>query len=290
MVPLTCYTMAVSGGFVNEIQSSLYLAQGLIVDLNSAPPATVLESSIPLCTDSIQGYPQQDGDCREKHHNLTSLLRKSVKELPQTVFIENVISLSNGCTEAIQEVRDELVHLAKQIPECPTTSSISRRKGRNESYSDFNKRLATDCYKLLQFIEGASQAEISNVFRPQNGPECVHSAVQTKASVTSLDIAAGVNARIQKLNEQTGNIESDVVLLKTQIQKMATDKEDKRREVQAKNNQKESEIRQSIKDIIATVNTGSEERNSLKTLIYRSSEQNEHNSEQHASYTTDLGR
>ncbi len=69
----------------------------------------------------------------DKQATLTDLLRKSAKELPQSSFVDNVVELSHGCTEAILGAREELIQRAKAMPGCPSTQPIARRKTQRES-------------------------------------------------------------------------------------------------------------------------------------------------------------
>ena len=96
---------------------------------------------------------------------LVGQLRQSIHSLPQDTFIESVVSMSYGCTNVIQEARDELVAMARKIPGCPKARTITRRKNRFEADETFNRRLSIDCYKLLQFIEGSASHDIADVFR-----------------------------------------------------------------------------------------------------------------------------
>lgn len=184
--------MEFTEGLAGEIRSSLDLVNG------NADDQPHLNNSV-----GAIGYAHYDG-CEDAlieatpdfqpTQNLADLLKQSVNALPQDRFIDYVLELSNGSTQAIQGAKDQLVDLVTDRPGCGNYKTIVRRKGTKESTETFNRRLAIDCYKLLLFLEGAPWTEAADVFRPPVGSVATSAAqkrqqqLQKAFSVSTYDV------------------------------------------------------------------------------------------------------
>ncbi len=85
--------------------------------------------------------------------------------MPQSSFVDSIIQMSNGSTEEIHDLKDSLVRAAQERPDCPRGTWNSRRKSNQEAIDNFQRRFALDCYKLMYYIEGGSNAEITGFLR-----------------------------------------------------------------------------------------------------------------------------
>jgi hypothetical protein len=173
--------------------------------------------------------------------------------MPQASFIENVMTLAGHSTQEITQAKDYLVNMAKERKEFPTSRLILRRKKRNELDSSFQHRLAVDCYKLFQFIEGGSVSMIHDLFRPMSVYE--HDADQSayqdcsdamQTVTLDKDLLISLQSTLHQTVERLGVVEGEVNLLRGELQKARDDHNGRRKDIELKNREKEKDIRDNI--------------------------------------------
>jgi hypothetical protein len=246
--------MDIQGSCAGDIRASL--------DLVSDPfqqSMAELNPSAGGMADMYEAQPQAEQSGAE--HVLTCM-RESVSSLPRDAFVDNIVALSGWRTQDILNAKDNLVSIARQRTDCPISRTITRRKGTHETDELFIRRIAKDCYKLLQFIEGGCVSEIADVFRcvlgaDINAEQCdkIENSEANKEHfcgvVTTLDsdIVASLKAAVHNTIERLACVETEMKSLREELSKAKTDHSDKRKEIEHKNRLKEKEIRDIIQHV-----------------------------------------
>lgn len=234
--------MEKSEGLPSDIRIALDVAAGSFVEC--------AQNSLTFtCGSDISGAQSS------KANELVTSLRQSIRPLPQDSFIDTVLTRSNGSTQAILEAKDNVVDMCRQRMDCPRSNTVVRKRKRAESESSFNRRLASDCYRLLQFIEGGSAADIKDLFRPVSSadslfPSSQSSSQQDESTRTyDRDMIASLQAALHQALERIEHVEAEVKHLRDEVSKAKMEHNNKRKDISAANHVKEKEIRDALGEL-----------------------------------------
>jgi predicted nucleic acid-binding Zn-ribbon protein len=134
--------------------------------------------------------------------------------------------------------------------------------------------LAGDCYKLLQFIEGASSLEVHDLFRPVSLAEyddranphvqdCDPVPQEREHVCGNKDVIASLHATVHQLMERLSTVEYEVKSLRSDLKKAKDDHNEKRAVITERNQNKEK----NILELIETARTeGKEHTKELTTF------------------------
>ncbi len=136
-------------------------------------------------------------------------LMNSVNNYPKDVWLQKAIEYSENDSGAMNETRIKIFGVAKTMPNFPRPGELVRRTHpRSATGKSLSYKLAEDCYRLCQFINGASVNEIVEVL----AQSCKHAA---RSSVSTTPVTRSMPYNVG-LPDIVDNLQKDFDLFKNE--------------------------------------------------------------------------
>ena len=115
------------------------------------------------CTCSTPAHGQQSVNTSD----MFASIRSQLEGLTKDTYMNKLISLTEDSVENIKQFRMSLLYRARLLEHCPRTKLYTRKNTKRESSE---RKYASDCFILDQFIKGDDTSEIQDIFS-SHGPD-----------------------------------------------------------------------------------------------------------------------